>query len=251
METENRVALITGAGRGVGRAVAIRLAHDGFDLSLAARNKDELEETRRLCGLTPQRALVAPVDLATIAGPGELFARTIGHFGRVDVLVNNAGVNPGGQVVNHEDEEIDYCIALNLRAPILLARRAAGWMMQNGGGGAIINVSTTLVKLNVPGRTIYTATKTALMDFTRRFFPEIAEKGIKITSVVLGLTDTGMIQGDSSEVDRNKMLKPEQIAGVIAQIISSPRNICPLEIELMCQFDPVSTKWRAGIAGQN
>jgi 7-alpha-hydroxysteroid dehydrogenase len=86
-----KVALVTGAGRGIGRAIALALAHSGYALCIAARTFDELEETRRLSGLEPSRALIVLVDLADGEAPTNLCDAALSHFGRLDVLVNNAG----------------------------------------------------------------------------------------------------------------------------------------------------------------
>src|SRR6266478_108672 len=90
----DRVALVTGAGRGIGRAVALALARKGFALALAARTRDELEATRSASGLAPVQALIVLIDLATEDAPDDLFGATIEHFGRLDLLVNNAGWAP-------------------------------------------------------------------------------------------------------------------------------------------------------------
>src|SRR5260370_40761088 len=90
----NRVALVTGAGRGIGRAVALELACSGFALCLAARSRIELEETRKLSGLAPERSLIVLLDLAMEESPGQLIGAALDHFGRIDLLVNNAGGAP-------------------------------------------------------------------------------------------------------------------------------------------------------------
>src|SRR6266478_5138441 len=115
----DRVALVTGAGRGIGRAVALALARKGFALALAARTRDELEATRSASGLAPVQALIVLIDLATEDAPDDL-------FGSLDLLVNNAGWAPARTpLLKFSAADQDRVLAVNLRAPIALARLAA------------------------------------------------------------------------------------------------------------------------------
>ncbi|MGA9724799.1 MAG: SDR family NAD(P)-dependent oxidoreductase, partial [Candidatus Binatus sp.] len=115
---EARVAIVTGAGRGIGRAVALALARAGYSLCLAARTRDELEETRSQSGLPPDRALIVLVDLATEEGPDLLIGAALDCFGRIDVLVNNAGwAPPRTPLLKMRPVDVDRMIAVNLRAP--------------------------------------------------------------------------------------------------------------------------------------
>src|SRR5215469_15687064 len=138
-EKTQPIALVTGAGRGIGRAVAVRLAGEGFALCLAARTREELEETRRLTGLSPERSLIVLIDLAEEDSPQALFDTALERFGRLDVLVNNAGwAPPRTALIKTGPSEQNRMLAVNLGAPIALARLAAAQMVKQG-SGAIIN----------------------------------------------------------------------------------------------------------------
>src|SRR5277367_3515044 len=140
---EPRVAIVTGAGRGIGRAVALELARAGYTLCIAARSREELEETRSQSGLAPRRALIVLVDLASEEAPEQLIGAALDCYGRVDVLVNNAGWAPSRTpLLKMRTADLDRMIAVNLRAPIALTRLAAAAMTPRG-AGTIVNVAST------------------------------------------------------------------------------------------------------------
>lgn len=232
-----KVALVTGAGRGIGRAVAIELARAGFALCLAARTLDQLEETRRLTGLAPERALIVLIDLTAEDGPETLFTTLIDHFGRLDVLVNNAGWGPARTALHKTSvADQDRMLALNLRAPIALARLAAATMVAQG-SGAIINIASTAGRAAPPSEAIYAATKAGLIAFSRACFAELRHSGVKVSVVIPGLVDTALIPSNK-RLDRTRMISPEQVAAAVMQVVNSPAAVCPVEIVLEPQLDP-------------
>ncbi|MGD0075531.1 MAG: SDR family oxidoreductase [Candidatus Binataceae bacterium] len=235
---QNRgVALITGAGRGIGRAVAIELARLGFRLCIAARNREQLEETRRLTALAPSDCLIVLLDLADDESPRALIEATLDHFERIDVLINNAGwAPPRSALLKTGFADMDRMIAVNLRAPIALTRIAAAEMVTQG-GGAIVNVASTAALTAPAGEAIYAATKAGLIAFTRSCFAELREYRIKVSVVVPGLVDSDLIPSNK-RLDRSLMLSPAHVAASIAQIITAPPEVCPLEIVLQPLQDP-------------
>jgi NADP-dependent 3-hydroxy acid dehydrogenase YdfG len=234
---EARVAIVTGAGRGIGRAVALELARAGYSLCLAARSRDELEETRSQTGLPPPRALIVLVDLAAEEAPDHLIGTALHCYGRIDVLVNNAGwAPPRTPLLKTRPVDLNRMIAVNLRAPIALTRMAAAAMAAQG-AGTIVNVASSAAIKAPAGEAVYAATKAALIAFTRAAFSELRQSGLKLAVIVPGLVDTALIPSNK-RLDRAAMLSTADVAQAVMQIVNSPAGACPVELMLEPQFDP-------------
>jgi short-subunit dehydrogenase len=232
-----RVALVTGAGRGIGRAIALELARRSFSLCLAARTRAELEETRRLSGLEPSRSLIVLIDLAQEDAPEMLFDAMFDHFARLDLLVNNAGWAPARTPLSRfKAADEARVLAVNLHAPIALSRIAAAQMAP---GSAIVNIASTAAHTASAGEAVYAAAKAGLIAFTHACFKEFRAAGVRTSVIIPGLVDTEFIP-DNKRLDRAKMLQPADVARAVMQVIDSPPHLCPLEIRLEPQRDPMS-----------
>ena len=206
-----RVAVVTGAGRGIGRAVSLELARGGYSLCLAARSRDELEETRSQSALPHERALIVLVDLATEDAPDLLIGAALDCYGRIDVLVNNAGwAPPRTPLLKMRPVDVDRMIAVNLRAPIVLTRLAAAAMTPLG-AGTIVNVASSAAIKAPAGEAVYAATKAALIAFTRASFHEMRQSGLKLSVILPGLVDTALIP-NNKRLDRAAMLSTTDVA---------------------------------------
>ena len=238
-QSQLRVALITGAGRGIGRAVAIALAHAGYALCLAARSLDQLTETRSASGLEPKQALIVLVDLADPDAPENLIRATIEHFGRLDVLINNAGfAPPRTHLVKISSADQDRMVSVNLRAPVALARMAAAQMTQQPDGGTIVNIASNSARHAAAGESIYAATKAGLVTFTRGCAAEFRHSRLRTAVVLPGLTDTSFIP-HNKRLDRAAMLRPEDIAAAVLGVVNAPPHVCPLEVVVEPARDPM------------
>jgi NAD(P)-dependent dehydrogenase (short-subunit alcohol dehydrogenase family) len=236
---QRKVAVVTGAGRGAGRAIAIALAHAGYELCLAARTREELEATRELSGLTPEQSLIVLIDLAQDDAPECLIETTLDHFGHVDVLVNNAGWAPARTpLIKLCSADQDRILATNLRAPIALSRLAAARMAAREGGGVIVNIASIAARRMPPGEAIYAAAKAGLIAFTHAAFAELRGRGIKLSVIIPGLIDTPLIP-QNKRLDRSLMLRPEDLAAAVMTIVNAPANVCPIEMVLEPQRDPM------------
>jgi NADP-dependent 3-hydroxy acid dehydrogenase YdfG len=235
-ESDPRVALVTGAGRGIGRAVALALARQGFSLCLAARTYDELEETRRLSELPPKRALIVLVDLAAEEAAENLAGAAFAHFGRIDVLINNAGwAPPRVPLLKMKSDDLARMIAVNLHAPIALTRIVAAKMAT--GGGTIVNIASSAARNAPAGEAVYAAAKAGIVAFTHAAFAELRHHDVKLSVIVPGLVDTALIP-PNKRIDRSLMMPAEDVATAVMQIVNSPPRTCPVEIVLEPQRDP-------------
>jgi 2-deoxy-D-gluconate 3-dehydrogenase len=233
------VALITGAGRGIGRAVAIALAQAGYALCLAARTADQLAETRSISGLEPPLSLIVLVDLAQPDAPENLMDALMDHFGRVDVLINNAGfAPPRTPLVKISREDQDRMLAVNLRAPIMLTRMAAAQMAQQPGGGIIVNIASRSARNAPAGESIYAATKAGLVTFTHLCAAEFGSYGVRASVISPGLTDTSFIP-QNKRLERAAMLRPQDIAAAVMTVVNTPRHVCPVELVVEPARDPM------------
>jgi 3-oxoacyl-[acyl-carrier protein] reductase len=233
------VALVTGAGRGIGRAVAVALARAGYALCLAARNEAQLAQTRALTGLEPRLSLIVLADLAQPEAPDDIMTVVMQHFGHLDILINNAGfAPPRTPLVRMSQTDLDRMLAVNLRAPMALARLAAAQMMRQPQGGLIINIASSSARHNPAGESIYAATKAALVTFTHSCAAEFRNRPIRTSVILPGLTDTSFIP-HNKHLERSLMLQPEDVAAAVMNVVNSSPHVCPIEIVVEPAQDPM------------
>lgn len=229
---EGKVALVTGASRGIGRAVALRLASEGAKVVLTARSDLSATVTRvRELGSEayPVRAdLTRRQDLETLA------REATEAFGRLDILVNNAGGGGSGDMLHATPDDIDYTIDLNLRAVILLTRMLIAEIAKHG--GAVVNISSIAGRMGMAGMAAYSAAKHGLKGFSESLFDVARDRGVKVGVVCPGYVDTDMGQGKNLEAA--KMIAPEDVAEAVLYIITSGPRVCPTEIVLRPQRNP-------------
>jgi NAD(P)-dependent dehydrogenase (short-subunit alcohol dehydrogenase family) len=217
----SRVALVTGADTGIGRAIAERLLRDGFALGAGTHSREDdteqaIEELRRL-----GRVHWLVGDLADPSVPERFVRETAAELGPVDVLVNNAGLTEAGPALELGAEEFDAIFAVDVRAAFLLAREAARQMAD---GGVILNVTSVHEHVPRPGFALYAAAKAALGMLTRGLALEWAERNIRVNSVAPGLIATPRNEDDASQLAGDVPLgragTPEEVAGLVSYLVS-------------------------------
>ena len=213
----DRTVVITGGSEGVGAAAARKFADAGANLMLVARNKKNLDAiAEELRDRT--RVEVFAMDVSDAESCVNLFKKTEFEFGRIDVLVNNAGYHERGLVENVKAEDLGRMIDVNLKAPIVLSRLALPYIRE-AGSGAIINVASLAGRTPVPGSATYSASKFGLRAFSFALAEELRGTKIKLAVVSPGPIDTGFIMSDIDNVSDITFSQPISTADEVAQAI--------------------------------
>lgn len=208
------VALVTGAGRGIGRAVAQHLSAAGLKVALNARHVEDLEETARLCS---GETLVIPADLTRPEGADEVFTVVEETWGTVGVLVANAGAANSARLAEITDEQWQRMIDINLTAPFRCVRRAVPAMTSRG-NGRIVVVASVAAKVGEPYVAAYTASKHGVLGLVRSAARELAGTGVTVNAVCPGYVDTPMTDQSVSDIaDRTGRTADEARAALAAK----------------------------------
>ena len=200
MSISEKTVLVTGAGAGIGRGIALAFIHAGARVMAADMNPDSLKETASL--LTGGDRERLGTFVANVRSKSEIDAMveaTVDRFGEIDVLVNNAGIYPNCPVVEMSQEEWDAVMETNLRAPFLACQSVAKRMIERGRGGKIVNISSGAYKSARLGAAHYCASKAGVVMFTKVLAMELAQHRINVNSVSPGLIDVGPRMGASEE----------------------------------------------------
>jgi meso-butanediol dehydrogenase / (S,S)-butanediol dehydrogenase / diacetyl reductase len=239
---EGKVALITGAGRGIGRAIARRLAREGCDIALSDLNAETAEEGAAEVRALGRRALAVASDVTKADQVDGLVGRTLGELGRIDVLVNNAGIQIVVPMLEMSEQQWDSLFDVNLKSYWLCARAVAPGMIARGQGGKIINAASragkTPSKLSPTGA--YATTKHGVVGFTRALAFELAPHRINVNCYCPGVVDTpmwdlidrevarrtGVTVGSTraravAEVPLGRIEQPEDVANLVAFLASA------------------------------
>jgi NAD(P)-dependent dehydrogenase (short-subunit alcohol dehydrogenase family) len=189
---DGKVALVTGASRGLGRAMALGLAGAGADVALAGRERATLEPVAREIERDLGRlALPVPLDVADLEALPAAVETVVARFGRIDILVNNAGTNIRKPTLDYTPEEWDAVLGTNLKGAFFLSQQVARRMIA-AGGGKILNIGSMTAFLGVPTVPAYTASKAALQQLTRLLAVEWAEHNIQVNAIAPGWISTDM-----------------------------------------------------------
>ncbi|MEE2718201.1 MAG: 3-oxoacyl-[acyl-carrier-protein] reductase [Planctomycetota bacterium] len=197
--TDSRVAIVTGASRGIGRSIATRLASDGHHVVLVARSAGPLEELAAEIKAAGGSACAVPCDLSDGDAVTAMVEGVASDHGRLDVLVNNAGITRDGLMLRMSDEDFDEVLNVNLRS-IFIACRAAARPMMRGRFGRMINISSVTGLIGNPGQANYAAAKAGIIGMTKTIAKEFASKGVTANVVAPGFIETEMTEALGSAV---------------------------------------------------
>jgi len=224
---DGKIAIVTGASRGIGRAIALRLAQDGASIAFSYRhNIDAANRTRQDIAHAGAESMALAADMAHLSDIHDLFDETIACFGRLDILVNNAGTAKFGPVADVAEDDYDRIFAVNTRGVFFAMQQAAKRMADNG---RIINISSGITILGGPGGAVYAASKAAVEQFTMAAAKELGVRGITVNTVSAGGTTTDLLDEVVPKDIQKQMAansafgrlgRPEDIADVIAFLAS-------------------------------
>ncbi len=221
-----RVALVTGAGRGIGRAIALRLAADGLAVAVAARTQEQIEDTARAIG---RAALPVVIDVTDAGSVTIAVERTARELGPIDVLVNNAGVAESAPFVKTEPEFWDRHFAVNVRGPYLTTRAVLPGMLQRR-WGRVINIASLAGLFGAPYVTAYTASKHALVGFTRALATEVSGKGVTVNALCPGFTATDIVWNSARNIVSKTGKSYDDAVQALAELNPGRRLIEPEEV---------------------
>jgi 3-oxoacyl-[acyl-carrier protein] reductase len=220
-----KVALVTGAGRGIGRDIALRLAAEGADIFVHyANSKAGADQTVAEVEAMGRKAVSFQADIAKRPEVVALFAKLDAAFGQLDIVVNNSGVSTGGPLADVTDEDIDYIFGINTFGPLYIVSEASKRLSQ---GGRVINFSSSAAKYSMAGAGLYSAAKRAIESFTESWARELGKREITVNTVIPGAISPGMIDGSpqyrgfyESKTPAGRIGSAEEIANLVAFLAS-------------------------------
>ncbi len=230
--TNARVAVITGGGSGIGAAVARLLAAEGWSVVVAARTKSRLDDAADAINGAGGTASARPTDVTVAAQVDALFADTLATYGRLDALVNSAGASTGGEIVDTDADAWWETIDVNLRGTYLCSRAALAPML-DAGDGHIVNILSVASDTAFAGASAYCASKAAALMFTKVMAAEVRTKGVRVTAVLPGATDTPLWDDMGFKPELEDMMPPERVAETVSFVLSQPRTAVVDQVQVM------------------
>ena len=228
----NKTAIVTGGSKGIGKAICVRLAKDGFNIAFSYNSNPELaEETAKLCESAGVKVKFYKVDVADSTACKEWTEEVQTEFGSVDVLVNNAGITKDGLLIKMKDEDLDAVLDVNLKGSFYMMREASKIMLKQK-SGKIVNISSVVGVMGNAGQVNYSATKAGVIGMTKSLARELAGRRINVNAVAPGMIETDMTKAMSDKareaviagIPFKEMGKPEEIASVVSFLAGEDSN---------------------------
>ena len=225
MQMEDKTAIITGGGRGIGRAIALAFAKEGANIVPVARTESEIEKVAQEAQSLGVEALPLPADVSEESDVYGMVERTMDVFGRIDVLVNSAGAIFRETLKDTTVSQWDKTMAVNVRGTFLCSKAVIEAMMEQK-SGHIINISSVAGKIGFPKRTAYCASKFAVVGFTHSLSEEVKEFDIKVNVICPAVVATEMSKGGFPDEDWSEWMDPEDIAhAALFLAVQSPKAV--------------------------
>lgn len=226
----NRIALITGAGGGIGSAIAVKIAQMGADVILfGGNNLSKLEKTAAAVRNLGKRAEIIAGDLTDVSFIESGFNKALELFGKVDILINNAGVATQGSLENTSIDAFDKIMAINVRAPYALIKCALPTLKKSD-RASIINIASVVAHAGYPNQSAYAASKHALLGFTKSLAAEVYKDGVRVHIISPGGVYTDMVKVTRPDLTADGMIMPEDIADIVEFFLKNRNNAVVDEI---------------------
>jgi len=238
----DRVAVVTGAGKGIGRGIAIGLAEAGADVVCAARTQAEIDAVAGAVRALGRRALAVRTDVTRTEDLERLVASTVAELGRLDVLVNNAGVGIGAAVGDIATKRLDMQLDVNLRSMILFYRESIGMLREAAAehrNALVVNTASIAGKHGQAWLSVYAATKFGVVGLSQAMHKELAQDGIPVTALCPGFVATAMTDWVEGEVSKDQMIQPEDIGEAVRYLLRTSPNCIVPEIQFIRPGDNV------------
>ena len=238
MKLKGKTALVTGAGQGIGRAIALAVARDGAQVAVLDVVKENAEAVRREIEALGVKGLALVVDLRRRAEVERAIAELIAQWGQLDIVVNNAGWDRMQPFLESEEDTWDKIIGINFKGTLYVLKAALPHMIQRAAGGRVITIASDAGRVGSSNEAVYAGTKGALIAFSKTIAREVARHGITVNVVCPGITETALLQGMREESPKNARVieaigraiplgrtgQPEDIAAAVAFLASPEAN---------------------------
>jgi len=228
--TEKKVAIVTGAGKGIGRATALKLGDAGYRITAVARTRADLESLQQELGGS-ENCLVCPGDVGEVDVAADCVAQTEAKWGKIDLLVNNAGYGVSAPAHEFRVRDWDGMMAANVRGTFLFTRAVLPGMMERN-DGIVINIASIAGLDGFVGGTGYAASKHAVMGFTDSLWREVRDYNIRVCAICPGSVDTHFFSGEVGGAGREHMMRPEDVAEAVLYVARQPDRLFVKQIEL-------------------
>jgi len=225
---ERRVALVTGATRGIGKEIALELAQNGLDIAINYRSMQEgIEDLKKEIEAYGVRCEFVGADVANFEQCENMVKETVEKFGKIDILVNNAGITKDGLIMRMKKEDFEAVIDINLIGTFNVTRNVIPYMIKQK-SGRIINVSSVVGVAGNAGQTNYSASKAGVIGFTKSLAKEVASRNILVNAIAPGFIDTDMTkvlsdnvkEGINAQIPLRRMGSPKEVAKVVKFLAS-------------------------------
>lgn len=235
----SKVAIVTGASRGIGRAISVALAQEAATVVLAARSIRKLQETADQVTKAGGKAKIVVTELTEEESIKNLVKVTSEKFSRLDILVNNAGVTHSAKLEETTTEDWERCMQVNVRAPFILCREALG-LLKKSQAGYIINIASVVGVKGYPLQSAYTSSKHALRGMTISLAEELKGSNIRVHLLCPGGVDTELVQKVRPDIKKDELMQPEEIAELVLYLITHKGNAVIDELHIR---RATSTPW--------